>query len=129
MRYLVNKLPCEGQLPHFRQRMGAGIVEQRNLVRVIRQRVLRAICDQKRDLFAPALFFGLLHHIVAFCRKTDAVRSVLARRNGRENINGRLQDKGKGFARLFHLAIVRDLRGVVRDRRDANENVGAIDSA
>jgi hypothetical protein len=59
LRDLADEAPRERELVHPRQRMRAGVVEQRDLVVIPAERVLRAIGDDQRELLSAPLLLGM----------------------------------------------------------------------
>src|SRR4051794_36037304 len=76
LRNLLHQPPRQRQLVHARQRMYAGVVEQRDLVVVGAERVLRAIGDHQRHVLALALGFRVIRDVVAFSGETHAERTI-----------------------------------------------------
>ena len=78
----ATRLSRERELAHARQRMGAVVVEQRDLVIVAAERILCEIGDDQRQLLAATLVVGVARDVVGLRREAhaDTAHSAAPRR-------------------------------------------------
>lgn len=80
---LGDQSPREHELLHPRQRVKAGIVDQRRLVVGAAERILRPVGDDERQLLPPSFLGGVVVDVVRLGSEAHAVGCVGARRRSR----------------------------------------------
>ena len=126
LRDVRDQPPRERELGRARQRVRAGVVEQRDLVVVRADRVLREIGDEQRQLLARRLASAYSAQVLALGGEADAERRPAAARRRRRGCPGSARARACMRRCRFLILCARGLAGVVvGDRGDADEDVGA----
>ena len=103
------------------------VVEERDLVFVRADRILREIRRKQRQLLALALRFRVFGEFLAFGGEADAERRFRQTGDGGEDVRRRFELEREVAGGLLHLLLAHLRRPIVRDCRNAYEYVSFVD--